>query len=132
MIISTIIIIQQVHFLLKKDLGYNSDQILRIGVRNTTPEKTKLFRNQILHHANILNVGISDYLPHNSTNWTGFTWEGAADNEWIKVNINYIDENVLDTYGMAIVKGHGFSKDHLSDQGQIVILNEKAARQMGL
>ena len=132
LIISTIIIIQQVHFLLNKDLGYNSDQILRIGVRNTTPEKTKLFRNQILQHTNILNVGISDYLPHNSTNWTGFTWEGAADNEWIKVNINYVDENLLDTYGMTIVKGRGFSKNHLSDQGQVVILNQEAARQMGL
>ena len=33
---------------------------------------------------------------------------------------------------MTIVKGRGFSKDHLSDQGQVVILNQEAARQMGI
>jgi len=132
LIISTIIIIQQVRFMLNKNLGDSSDQILRIRVRNTTPEKNLLFRNQILQHSNILNVGISDYLPHNSINWTGFSWEGAADKQGIKVNINYIDENLLDTYGMTIVKGRDFSKDHLSDQGQVVILNQEAVRQMGL
>jgi len=132
LIIGTAIIIQQVNFLLNKDLGFNSNHILIINVKNSTPEKNKLFRNQILQHSSVIKAGVSDYLPYYSSNWTGFSWEGAADNEGIKVNINYIDENVLDTYGMAIVKGRGFSKDHLSDQGQVVILNEKAVRQMGV
>jgi putative ABC transport system permease protein len=130
LIISTIIIIQQVHFLLNKDLGYNSNHILMIHVKNTTLEKNNFFRNEILQHSNVLKVGVSDYLPYDSSNWTGFTWEGAAPNEGIKVNINYIDENLLDTYGMLIVKGRGFSKDHLTDQDQVVILNEAAVRQM--
>jgi len=130
LIIGTVIIIQQVNFLLNKDLGFNSNHILIIHAKNTTPEKNKLFRNQILQHSSVIKVGVSDYLPYDSSNWTGFSWEGAADNKGIKVNINYIDENVLDTYGMAIVKGRGFSKDHLSDQGQVVILNEEAVRQM--
>jgi len=38
----------------------------------------------------------------------------------------------LDTYEMTIVKGRGFSKDHLSDKGQVVILNQEAVSQMGL
>jgi putative ABC transport system permease protein len=46
------------------------------------------------------------------------------------VNVNYIDEHVLDTYGMVIVTGRGFSKDHLSEQSQVVILNQEAVRQM--
>jgi len=130
LIIGTVIIIQQVHFLLNKDLGFNSNHILIISAKNSTPERNKLFRNQILQHSSVIKAGVSDYLPYYSSNWTGFSWEGAADNQGIKVNINYIDENVLDTYGMTIVKGRGFSKDHLSDQGQAVILNEKAVRQM--
>jgi len=132
LIIGTVIILQQVHFLLNKDLGFNSNHILIINAKNSTPERNKLFRNQILQHYSVIKAGVSDYLPYYSSNWTGFSWEGAADNQAIKVNINYIDENLLNTYGMTIVKGRGFSKDHLSDQGQVVILNQEAVRQMGL
>ncbi len=132
LIIGTVIFIQQVNFLLNKDLGFNSDHILIIHAKNTTPAKNKLFRNLILQHPNVIKVGVSDYLPYYSSNWTGFSWEGAADNEGIKVNINYTDENALDTYGMTIAKGRGFSKNHLSDQDQVVILNEEAVRKMGL
>jgi putative ABC transport system permease protein len=130
LIIGTVIIIRQVNFLSNKNLGFNRNQILIIHTKNTTPEKNKLFRSQILQHSNVLKVGVSDYLPYNSSNWTGFTWEGAAHNQGIMVNVNYIDEHVLDTYGMVIVDGRGFSKDHLSDQGQAVILNQEAVRQM--
>jgi putative ABC transport system permease protein len=131
LIISTIIIFQQVHYLLNKYLGYDSDQILRINVKNTTAEKNELFRNEILKNPGILKAGISDYLPHYSTNWTGFWWEGGSYNEWIKVNVNYIDENLIDTYGMTIVKGSGFSKKHTADMGNAAILNETAVKQIG-
>jgi putative ABC transport system permease protein len=130
LIIGTVIIMQQVNFLLNKDLGFDGNQILIIHTRHTTPAKNRLFRSRILQHPNVLKVGVSDYLPYHSSNWTGFSWEGAAKNQGIKVNINYIDENVLDTYGMVIVKGQGFSKGQMTDQSQVAILNEEAVRQM--
>ena len=132
LITGTVIIIQQVNFLLNKDLGFNSNHILIIHTKNTTPAKNTLFRSHILNHTNVLKVAVSDYLPYDSSNWTGFSWEGAADNQGIVVNINYIDENVLDTYGMIIVEGGGFSREQLSDLGQKVILNEEAVRKMRL
>lgn len=132
LIAGTVIIIQQVNYLLNKDLGFDSNHILIIHTKNTTPAKNTLFRSHILNHTNVLKVAVSDYLPYDSSNWTGFSWEGAADNQGIVSNINYIDENVLDTYGMVIVEGRGFSKDQLSGQGQEVILNEEAVRKMRL
>jgi putative ABC transport system permease protein len=131
LIISTIIIIRQVHFILNKNLGYDRDQILRINVQNTTAAKNELLRHEILKNPRILRAGISDYLPHYSTNWTGFTWEGAYPGEWIKVNVNYIDENLMDTFGMTIVKGRGFSEEHLANNANVAILNETAVKQIG-
>jgi putative ABC transport system permease protein len=49
----------------------------------------------------------------------------------MKINVNYIDEDLLETYGMNVVKGRAFSKEYGSDRGNVVILNEAAVREIG-
>jgi putative ABC transport system permease protein len=130
LIIGAIIILQQTSFLLNKDLGYSSDQILylRPGAPAST---TRAFRQELLRLPNILEVGFSDYLPHSSTNWCYITWEGAGPEEYMKMNVNYVDENFLRTYGMTIVEGRDFSEGMRNGSDNVVILNETAARKIG-
>jgi putative ABC transport system permease protein len=130
LIIGAIIILQQTSFLLNKDLGYSSDQILYLrpgGPASTT----RAFRQELLRLPNILDVGFSDYLPHSSTNWCYVSWEGAGPQEYMKMNVNYVDENFLRTYGMTIVEGRDFSEGMRSGSDNVVILNETAARKIG-
>jgi putative ABC transport system permease protein len=70
-------------------------------------------------------------MMHSSTNWTRISWEGATEGEWMKINVNYIDEDLLETYGMTVVKGRAFSREYGSDKGNVVILNEAAVREIG-
>jgi putative ABC transport system permease protein len=70
-------------------------------------------------------------MMHSSSNWTRISWEGAVQGEWIKINVNYIDEDLLETYGMTVMKGRAFSREYGSDQGNVVILNEAAVREIG-
>ena len=76
-------------------------------------------------------VATSDYMVHSSTNWTRISWEGAEQSQWIKMNVNYIDEDLIETYGMNIFKGRGFSREFGADKGHVVILNEAAVREIG-
>ncbi len=131
LISGTIIILQQVNFLLNKDLGYNTDQILIIHAGSTDAGTYRVFRNQISQNPNVIQVATADYMMHSSVNWTRISWEGAAEGEWIKINVNYIDEDIIETYGMAMAKGRAFSREYGSDQGNVVILNEAAVREIG-
>ncbi|MCP5104232.1 MAG: FtsX-like permease family protein [bacterium] len=139
LIIGTVIVIQQVNHLLNKDLGYNSGQILTIPIQNqnATVEKNRVFRSEILRDPNVINAGVSDFQvirKNSGVDWTRIRWEGLPDNEFLKINVNYVDENLMDTYGMTIVKGRGFSREFASDRGNrgnVVILNETAARAVG-
>jgi putative ABC transport system permease protein len=131
LISGTIIVLQQVHFLLNKDLGYDSEQILAFQVSNTEVASFRVFRNEVLRDQDILHVSTHDYLPHSTSNWTRVSWEGAAQDEWMKMNVNYIDQNLIDTYGMTLVKGRNFSREFGADQGPVVILNETAVREIG-
>ena len=130
LIIGAVIILQQNSFLLNKDLGYSSAQTLYLepgGPASTV----RAFRQELLRNPNILNVGLSDYLPHSSTNWCYVSWEGAGPQEYMKMNVNYVDENFLGTYGMTIVEGRDFSGGMRSGTDNVVILNETAARKIG-
>ncbi len=131
LIIGAIIILQQNSFLLSKDLGYSSDQTLYLG-GGLPAAKAGAFRQELLRNPNILDVAFSDYLPHSSTNWCYVTWEGAGPEEYMKINVNYVDENFLRTYGMTIVEGRNFSEDMRLGSDNVVILNETAARKIGL
>jgi len=130
LIIGAVVILQQNSFLLNKDLGYSSDQTLYLwpgGPASTV----RAFRQELLRNPNIFSVGFSDYLPHSSTNWCYVSWEGAGPQEYMKMNVNYVDEDFLRTYGMTIVEGRDFSEGMRNGTENVVILNETAARKIG-
>jgi putative ABC transport system permease protein len=131
LISGTIIILQQVNYLLNRDLGYNTEQILIIHGGSPDVGTYRVFKNQISQNPNVINVASADYMMHSSNNWTRIAWEGAAEGEWIKINVNYIDEDLIETYGMTMVKGRAFSREYGADRGNVVILNEAAVREIG-
>ena len=130
LIIGAVIILQQNRFLLNKDLGYSSEQTLYLGSAGSA-STVRAFRQELLRNPNILSVGFSDYLPHSSTNWCYVTWEGAGPEDYMKINVNYVDENFLRTYGMTIVDGRDFSEIMRNGTENVVILNETAVRKIG-
>ena len=130
LIIGTIVILQQNKYLLNKDLGYSSDQTLYLRQWAPGP-KAREFRQELLRIPNVVNVSFSDYLPHASANWCYVSWEGAGPKEFMKMNVNYVDENFLRAYGMTIVEGRDFSEGMRSGSENAVILNETAARKIG-
>ncbi len=130
LIIGAVIVLQQNRFLLNKDLGYSTDQILHLNA-GVPGAKAGALRQELLRNPGILNVGFSDYLPHSSTNWCYISWEGAGPEDYMKINVNYVDENFLWTYGMTIVEGRDFTEGMRSGSENVVILNETAARKIG-
>ncbi len=130
LIIGTIVILQQNNFLLNKDLGYSSDQVLYsyLGGEAST---VRAFRQEVRRAPDVIDVGFSDYLPHSSTNWCYVSWEGAGPEDYMKMNVNYIDENFLQTYGMTVLQGRDFTEEMRSRTDNVVILNETAVRRIG-
>ena len=130
LVIGAVIIIQQNRFLLSKDLGYSSDQVLYLWPAGPA-SSARAFRQELLKKPGIRSVGFSDYLPHSSTNWCYVSWEGAGPEDYMKMNVNYVDENFIRTYGMTIVDGRDFSESMRDGPDNVVILNETAARRIG-
>jgi putative ABC transport system permease protein len=134
LIIGTIVIYKQTHFILNKKIGFSKDQVLLIEGANTLENRTLSFKNELMKSSDVKNVSISDYLPVSGTKRDGNTFYregrmkediGVGSQKW-RVDYDYIN-----TMGMKIVEGRNFSKDMASDSSATII-NKTMAEKLGL
>ena len=127
----TLVIFKQYNFLRNTDLGYDKDHVLTIGLSNPDVAKFSKFKIAAEELSWVKQVGSSDYLPMLSTNYTGFTWDGAAPDEFMKMNINYVSPEFTSVYDIKLVKGDGFRTEMVDKEQLYVLLNEKAIKEIG-
>ena len=127
----TLILFKQYNFMKNKDLGYSKDQVVILWLTKPEHQKFHQFKTELERLPGFEKVSTSDYLPMRSTNWTGFSWEGAEDGEYMKMNINYVGPEFTDVYNIEIVKGTGFRPEMSNREERYVLLNENAVKELG-
>lgn len=137
LVISTIVIYDQTHFILNHKVGFDKDQVMLLQGTNTLGDgKIKTFKNELSKIASVKSASISDYLPINGTsrNWNTFFKEGREKlDPGIGVQIWQVDDTYLKTLGIKLVEGRNFSYDMATDTaGQSVIINQTMAKSLGL
>jgi putative ABC transport system permease protein len=94
-------------------------------------QKYPLMKNELLNHSHILNVtGTSNVLSRVYSS-SPFWWEGARDDESLRVEKLFVDYDFVDTFGIKIVAGRNFSQDMGTDAKNAFIINKTAALALG-
>ncbi len=133
LIICAIILSQQIHFLLNKDLGFDKDNIIYVPINGKVAENFPVIKNELLQHRYISNVSAKDYLPTATwNNTTDIDWEGNTHKGSVKVQEHECDYDYFQTLNIPFIRGRNFSKEYTTDAQQAFILNEEAVKQMGL
>ena len=128
LICSTLVIFSQLRHVKDHDLGFNQEQIVTIGLAGTV--KHDVFKAELEGQPGIVNVSAADTMPGMGRSETFFTFEEVAEGGRQVLPYIEIDEDYLDTMGMQIVAGRGFSREFPSDN-KALILNETLAKQIG-
>ena len=74
LIIGTLVIYKQTHFILNKKVGFDKDQVLLIQGTNTLGDQVKSFKNELLKLSQVKSASVSDYLPVAGTKRNGNTF----------------------------------------------------------
>ena len=130
MIISTLIIMAQLYYLRDKDLGFNQETVALIGINGQIYDQLESFKNTLEQHSGIQSTSLMSGQPGGFHD--GYTAEIEGVQEKIFLSSAFVDHNYIQTLGVEIIAGRDFSTDMRSDQGNAVILNEKAARLTGM
>jgi putative ABC transport system permease protein len=134
LIIGTLIIYQQMNYILNKKLGYDKEQVLVVQGTKTLGNKTQNFKDQLLKLPEVKQVSVSDYLPIDGTKRNGNTFkEKGKENESTAVPAQRweVDHDYINTLGMRIKKGRDFSRELASDSTDAIVINEIMARDLG-
>ena len=132
LIIATVIIYQQLHYMQNKKLGYDKDQVLFLPDARLLGKDQTAFKQQLLQDNRVVSASISRSIPG------GQIMDGTeiypknenSNGTEIHASISHVDYDYLHTLGIQILKGRNFSKDFPTDSSGIVI-NEAAVQQLG-
>jgi putative ABC transport system permease protein len=134
LIIGTLVIYKQTHFILNKKVGFDKDQVLLIQGTNTLGDQVKTFKNELLKLSQVKSASVSDYLPIAGTKRNGNTFynEGKKKEEsGVDTQFWIVDDDYLNTMGMKLVAGRNFSPQMPTDS-QGVVINQTLANKLNL
>jgi putative ABC transport system permease protein len=133
LIIGTIVIYRQLHYIQTKNLGFNKDQVLIVNDAYSLGKNVETFKNNVIQMPGIISGTLSGFLPvtNSSRNDNTFSKEAVMDSKnGISMQNWAIDYDYLQTMGIQLIKGRNFSKDFGTDS-MAIIINEKTASILG-
>ncbi|NMH88909.1 ABC transporter permease [Flavivirga algicola] len=134
LIVGTLIVNQQMNFILNSKIGFEKDQVLQIYSTGVMGEHVETFKEELKQLPGISHASISDYLPIEGTkrNGNSFKNEGSDNpDEIISGQAWAIDEDYIETLGMTLVDGRNFIANRASDE-QAVIINQAMVAKLKL
>ncbi len=126
LIVSTLIINQQMNFILNSKVGFEKDQVLQIYSTNALGDKIGTFKNELKNISGVSNVSVSDFIPVNEGKRNGTSFEKVGegnDTEKVFGQTWTVDEGYIETMGMNLIAGRDFILGRQSDL-QAVIVNQ--------
>lgn len=139
LIAGTLIVYQQLNFMMNRDLGMNIDQVMvveRPGIaaedRNAFNSAIDVFRNEVKKDQSIEAIAISVTIPGKQREYkAGVKKYGSPDDEIVTLRANSMDYNFLDVFKMKLLAGRAFAEEYPNDGDTSVIVSESAARLLG-
>jgi predicted permease len=130
LIVCAIVINDQVHYILGKNLGFNKEDVLYFEPLSGSLKDIESFKSELLQNPLIESVGQAFDNPLNIYNNDIAQWDGIPATETVTIQTSVVDPDYLKTMGFTLLKGSHFSRDLASDSVSFII-NETCARQMG-
>jgi len=130
-IIGTIAIGNQVHYLLKKDLGFQKDAIINFfNSGKHRKEDDYVLADRIRRLAGVDKVSISNDPPE-----TAFPGVGTIQCKDVGTHVEAqhinADDNFVSLYGLKMITGRNFNAPLLDDSATEYLINETCSRQLG-
>jgi len=132
LIVSTLSIFNQIHFLRNKDLGYNPQSVVMIPLQTwDMVNEYETFRDRLEKESGVISVSASSSKPTNRIGgWRGYKTEGAEDP--INCPTIVLDYNFFNTLEAEVADGRTFDREFTSDATEAYVLNQAAVDFFGL
>lgn len=131
LIISTIIIYQQIQHVKTRDIGYNRNNLVAIDARGNLVKNFRVIKDDLLKTGAVENAALNSFnVTDIGNNSTAFTWRGKDPDKQVLISRRWVTPEFVATAGMQIVEGRDFQSNAIADSSNILI-TESFAKMMG-
>lgn len=134
LICGTLVVFAQLKYMQNQPLGVDIDKTLVVKFPAQTKnlmEKVMSFKREIKQMPDIKNVAISNAVPGMEVAFflSNRLYEDASQQNRL-YEMQTVDYDFIDTYGLKVIEGRGFAKTFTNDVRNVIV-NEEAATQLG-
>jgi putative ABC transport system permease protein len=127
LIVSTLVVYQQINFALNQNLGYDKEQLLVVPLEGKLMDNYEVFKNRLDQNNEIRSVSRSTHsLLGRNSNTGDVNWEGKDPDFNALFEIMRTDYGFIETLGLQLIKGEDFSREKGADSIQGAIINKRA------
>jgi putative ABC transport system permease protein len=139
LIVATLIIQNQLHFIQYKKLGYERDHVIALPMRQKVLDNLSVVKTELKANPNIVSVSRCVSTPVKIAGGYNMRSASMGEHEQHSVIASPIDEDYIKTTGLEIIAGTDLteqdnkdvSHENAEDRVYHFILNESAARDLG-
>lgn len=122
LIISTIIIYQQIQHVKHRDMGYRKDNLVVTTLMGNLKQDFTAVKQDLLNTGVVDHVALtSDAMLYVSNNTSGYSWQGKDPKSDILISYRPASPEFLDTWGMQLEEGRGFHSNSTADSANVII-----------
>ncbi len=131
LIISTIIIYQQIQHIKGRELGYDRNNLVTMSSRGEIVKNFSAIRQDLLNTGLVENAGLNSFNIMNiGNNSSGYSWAGKDESKDPLFSQRSISPELIPTLGLKFLEGRNFGSNIEADSNNIII-TESIARMMG-
>ncbi len=133
LIVGTIVVINQMEFIRKKDLGFQPALVYDVfGISSDSSSLARLetFKRKLLEIPAIEMVSFASDVPSSGNNWSSnFALGRGGEDSPTNTELKFVDADYFKTYGLRFVAGHGMAP---SDTMREAVVNQTMLRKLGI
>jgi putative ABC transport system permease protein len=128
-IIGTLVVANQINFMLNKDMGFNKDAVITMHTEwNNSVDQVNVFCNKVKEIPGVLMVSRHRTTPAAERHGGTIIYNKGADDTKIEASFDFCDENYVPLFGLKIIAGRNLSH---SDTIKEYLVNETCAKALG-
>lgn len=115
LVIATLIIQNQLHYIRNKDMGYNREHVLVLPMDNKIKNKLDILKKEWKQHPDIVAVSMAASLPTNILGGYSAWGNTIAEKQSIMIRGNVIDEEYIPATGLQLLAGKNLTEQDVKD-----------------
>lgn len=132
MLVGTIVVYQQMRFMKQAHLGFDKEQVVSFYATTEVHKQYDAFKQRLLTNTGVRAVTMSNGVPGQTVGHWRYSLPGR-ENSQISINtVSMSDYDYFDVIGLELAAGRKLSREHATDDSLAYLINETAARHLGL